>query len=111
MRKIPVSGARITAVKTPHMPTATKLYSCSWITPVRLTSRAKANPAKAPMNIEGAKMPPSPPESTVSTDAITLTRITTTTRITSSAGWEGIQPSSGAEATSPSMSPVKSFSM
>ena len=74
-RKIPVSGARITAVKTPHMPTITKFCSCRSMIPVKLTARAKAKPVNAPMNIDGAKMPPSPPEPTVSTEVTTLTKI------------------------------------
>ena len=74
MRKIPVSGARSEEVKTPHMPAATKFASESSRPVKSLTSRASRNPVKAPVNMVGAKMPPSPPHSSVKTVPTTLSR-------------------------------------
>ena len=111
MRKIPVSGARMTAVNTPHMPTAVKLHSCSSKSPVRLTRRAKPKPVKAPMNIDGAKMPPSPPESTVRTETTTFsssTAIKTMIRIIVS---DGSIDRSGELLAISERFPAKSFSM
>ena len=63
------------------------------------------------MNIDGAKMPPSPPASTVSTETTTLSSSTTTSSKTRIPVSDGIQCSSGEDATSPAVSPANSFSI
>ena len=88
MRKIEVSGAFITPVITPAMPTSVNEAMGTFHPKRALQTSASDAPVKAPTKSDGAKVPPTPPAAFVVAMAITLKNIVAMTkRITTHSMW------------------------
>ena len=59
----------------PAMPTAIKFEIWSWLIPMVLKRKAVPKPVSPPVNKDGAKMPPLPPDPSVSDVAMIFKRI------------------------------------
>ena len=68
MRKMPVSGACMTPAIKPDIPAKAKLASGT-PRPIIFIKRAQIKPTIAPINSDGAKIPPTPPPPLVATEA------------------------------------------
>ena len=74
MRKMPVKGACITPLISPHMPNMAKFLSGMSMpsTSYMFQSLQKMKPQMQPRNRLGAKIPPQPPPPLVAVEANTL---------------------------------------